>query len=267
MRGFALVLFLFVFVNFSFPDVITRISSNTYINWTKGVVVCEYFDNVEFLVGRNFDKKFLDLKREVKRKIISELFFSLGKVYFDENRIVDDVLNLFPEKRKGIASLFDRVDIRDFRYFGGKVFSTYVIDLYGENGIFNILRLPSIPRDYKEFLGFAEPKDYTGFIISTKGFKFNVSLSTKILSKSGKLLYSYGDYKENYRYIHFFSSLSDAISSGIFGDVILYAFPFKVSGENYTDIVVNDEVAEKLLSKTENYDILFKGAVGIIIED
>ncbi|MFN4245615.1 MAG: hypothetical protein ACK4F9_05650 [Brevinematia bacterium] len=265
MKRFFILIFL---VNcIAFADVVTRISSNTYINWTKGIIVSEYSDNVDFLVGEGFDRKLLKMKSEVKKKLISELFFALSKTYFDENRFVEDIFNLFPEKRKSIVSLFDRTEMVDFRYFGGRVFSKYIVNLYGKDGVFNILRLPLIPRDYREFLNLSEPLSYTGLIISTKGFVFNISLSTKIISKSGKIIYSYGDYKGDNRYIHFFDSLDEAVSSGIFGNSILYTVPVKISGENYTDIIIDDDVIERLLSNSENHRIFFDGLVGIVVSN
>lgn len=165
-----------------------------------------------------------------------------------------------------LVSLLDRTDIKDFRYFSGKVMARYVLEIYGENGIFNILRLPSIPRSYSEFLNLSEHKEYTGLLISVKNMKFNVSLSVRILSESGKVIYSYADYRGRDRYIYFFNSLKSAIDSYIFGNNILYTIPVRIEGDNMSDIVLDDATVEKILSLQENHDIFFSGKIGIIID-
>lgn len=263
---YAIVIFLFLSI-FSYSNVITYVSSNFYINWTEGKIIFEYEDYSPFLIGNNFDVKLLTLKNSVKRKIISQVYSLLREIPFDENRKVKDILDVFPDKRKSIVSLIESIDIDNFRYFGGKSIGRYVIDIYGNNGILNILRLPYIPRDYREYINMSEPKEYTGLLISVKNFNFNVALSVNIISEAGKIIYSYGDYKGNDRYIHFFKSLKDAIDSGIFGDNILYTVPLRIEGENSCNIVLEDSVLEKLLSIDNNHDIFFSGKVGIIIED
>ncbi|MEN2998723.1 MAG: hypothetical protein ABDH28_06805 [Brevinematia bacterium] len=264
-HSFLISLLLIMFTYSAFCDVLTFISSNTYINWTKGMIVSEFSGHSEFLIGEDFHRKILDTKYLVKKKIISELLFLIKSIPFDENRKVEDLFLLFPEKRKALVSLLEANEVKDFRYFGGKVLARYTVGIYGQNGIFNILRLPSIPRDYREFINQAEPKEYTGLLISTKNQKFNISLSVKILSKSGKLVYSYADYRGKSNYIHFFRSLKDAIDSGIFGNNIIYTTPLKIEGENLTDIVLDDSVVEKILTTSENHNIFFDGKVGIIL--
>lgn len=249
-------------------EVIVMLSTNSYVNWTKGLLVVEYFSNEPPLVGKSFYQDMLQLNYSVKRKLVSEAFNILQKsIIFDENRMVGDILSLFPEKRENIISFLEEIDAQNFRYFGGKVLARYSVDMFSANGIFDILKLAVLPRDYREFINLTEPKEYTGLIISTRKHKFNISLSVKILSKSGRVIYSYADYKGKGRYISFFRSLGDALKTGIFGDRILYAFPVAIQGENLTDIVIEDNVAEKLLSLEENHEIFYNGRVGIIIDN
>ncbi|MCX8029701.1 MAG: hypothetical protein N2712_06895 [Brevinematales bacterium] len=251
----------------TFGGVIKNISTNSYIDWTKGVIVIDYISTENFLVSRTFAEDINRLKYTIKRKIVSEALNNISGITFDENRKVEDILTIFPEKRENIISLLEKTEIQNFRYFSGKVMSRYTIDIFGEKGIFEILKLPSIPRNYKEFLNLSEPKEYTGIIISTKKHKLNLALSMKIVSKSGKLIYSYADYKGKEKYINVFKSLEEAIKSEIFGDNILLIFPVEIAGENKTDIVVEDSIIEKILSSDENHNILYNGKIGIIVED
>lgn len=249
-------------------DVIVTLSTNSYVNWTKGLLVVEYSSTELPLVGRSFHQDILQLYYSVKRKLVSEAFDVLQKrIIFDENRMVEDILSVFPEKRESIISFLEKINVQNFRYFGGRVLARYSVDMFADNGIFDIMKLAFLPREYKEFINLAEPKEYTGLIISTKKHKFNISLSVKILSKSGKIIYSYADYKGKGKYINFFRSLEDALKTGIFGDKVLYAFPVAIQGKNLTDIVIEDSVAEKLLSTEENYEIFYNGKVGIIVDN
>ncbi|MCS7298417.1 MAG: hypothetical protein RMJ37_00440 [Spirochaetia bacterium] len=259
---------LLIFSVNSSADVIVTLSSNSYVNWTKGLLVIEYSSSELPLVGKSFHQDILQLNYSVKRKLVSEAFDILRKrIIFDENRMVEDILSAFPEKRENIISFLEKINVQNFRYFGGRVLARYSIDIFADNGIFDIMKLAFLPREYKEFVNLTEPKEYTGLIISTKKHKFNISLSVKILSKSGKIIYSYADYKGKGRYINFFRSLEDALKTGIFGDRVLYAFPVAIQGENLTDIVIEDNVAEKILSLEENYEVFYNGKVGIIIDN
>jgi hypothetical protein len=248
-------------------DVIEKISNIT-INWTaQKITIQAGIETPNYLMGKGYQEEIREYRTKIKEKIIHELLNGINQIVFDENRQVGDIFSVFPEKETKLISLLMRSNLKDFRYYNKKVYAEYELPLFGKDSLFEILVLPTIRQDYAKFVGFSEPKVYTGLLINVQKLDFKLSLSPTIISENGEIIHSYGNVKNGKPHIYYFETLRDAVHSGIFGDKIYYLFPKEVGGRNKTKIVISDYDVYRLLSTEENFRTFEEGKVGIITRE
>jgi hypothetical protein len=259
---------LLMIFNIGFADVIEEISKQFSINWTKGEIIVQTdMETHDYLLGKEFTDEIRDYKVKLKEKMIYEILKEINNIAFDENRQVSDIFQVFPEKETKLISTLMKFDFKDFRYYNKMVYGRYEIPIFGENSLFEVIKLPTIKQSYSKFIGYSEPKVYTGLLINVNKLDFKISLSPTIVSENGEVIYSYGNMENNKQHIHYFESLNQAISSGIFGDRIYYLFPKEIAGRNRSRIIISDDDVYRILSTDENFGIFELGKVGIITKE
>ena len=224
----------------------------------------------------------------VREQTIGQVSVSLENFLINDQMLVKDILKSNQSFARKYVTFLEMLYPKYFSIKRDHAFTDILIPLRGPNSFLNIIPLPWGTLSYKdlepsEYVGEAyqvkeakgsfskslAPVIYSGLIIDVRGYGFQPSLSPKIYSQSGQLIYGaeYIHPKLGFQrgVVNFSKIINSKEVKRRTGEKPMFVVALDIIGKYKTNVVISYQDQKKIFDHTKSIQNLLKCKVAFII--
>jgi len=229
------------------------------------------------------------IRKKAKENLLKIAGTYLEQVLVDNRRILEDLIRTNQSFSREYSIFLDSLELKNFYFRNNKLYGTMIIPIRGRKGLLSILPLPWNIKEYtaltttqrtqqayiqypyfNEYEKSLSPVKYSGLVIDARDLDLKLSLTPKIFTQSGKLIYGYEFIQREVGVsrgiVGFVHNMQHPIVRRRAGKNYLFALALSTSGKNNTDIVLSEKDAQKLLEHKTTVENLKKCKVVFLIK-